>query len=109
MPNYADKLKNLRKDNGLTLEDVAKKLHTTKATVQRHESGVIKNVPYDMIIQYASLYGVRPESFFTDEPYIAMDESTKVRAELSTITKTMDEIQLDRLLLYAKMLKQYKE
>lgn len=107
MPSYNEKLKELRLKNGLTLEDVAKRLHTTKATIQRHEAGVVKNVPYDMLIKYASLYGVRPEWLFADESI--SDKDSDIIAEISTISKTMDEEQLNRLLLYAKMLKQYKE
>jgi transcriptional regulator with XRE-family HTH domain len=43
----------------MTLKEVASKLQTTEATVQRYES-TIKNIPYDVIEKYAEIFNVTP-------------------------------------------------
>lgn len=55
------RLKQKRQESGLTLALVAVKLEQTEATTQRHESGGIKNIPYEKICAYADLYKTTPE------------------------------------------------
>ena len=54
------KLKELRKAKGLTLEDVAKALSTSKQTIHRYENGVISNIPHDKIRRLAEVLDVSP-------------------------------------------------
>ncbi len=54
------KIKDARLKKGLTLSRVAKHLGVSSATVQRYESGEIKNIKYDIIIRLAELYNVTP-------------------------------------------------
>ena len=44
MPFMRDRLKKRRLDMGLTLEEVARELDVERPTVQRYESGKIKNI-----------------------------------------------------------------
>lgn len=53
-------LKNLRKSRGLTLEDLALRIGTSKQTVQRYETGAISNVPPEKIEALAAALGVTP-------------------------------------------------
>ena len=46
-------LKALRKERRLTLEELAKRLGTSKQTIQRYENGVIANVPPEKIEKLA--------------------------------------------------------
>lgn len=57
LPN---KLKELRKAKGLTLEEVAKALETSKQTIHRYENGVISNVPHEKIKKLAEVLSVNP-------------------------------------------------
>lgn len=58
---WNERIHDLRKEHGLTLKEVATKLGVTEATAQRYESRKgIKNIPYDIIIEYAKLFGVSP-------------------------------------------------
>lgn len=56
----ANKLKELRQKRGLTLEQVAEKLGTSKQTIHRYENGVIANIPHDKIEKLASVLGTAP-------------------------------------------------
>lgn len=55
-----EKIKSLRKQKDMTLEDVAKKVGVSRQTIQRYESGVISNIPYDSIMRLAKAFNVHP-------------------------------------------------
>ena len=55
-----NKLKELRRKAGLTLEELAEKLGTSKQTIHRYENGVIANIPHEKIERLASALGVSP-------------------------------------------------
>lgn len=53
-------IKNRRLELGLTLEDVANALGVSEATVQRYESGDIKNIKHDTIAHLAEILKCSP-------------------------------------------------
>ena len=53
-------LKALRKERHLTLEELAKRLGTSKQTIQRYENGIIANVPPEKIEKLAEALAVTP-------------------------------------------------
>ena len=55
-----ENLKKRRFELNLTLEEVAKRLNTSKPTIQRYESGVIDNVPFDKVEQLAEVLQTTP-------------------------------------------------
>lgn len=54
------RIKELRLQNGLTLEEVAKTVGVAKATVQRWESGLIANMKRDKIVALAKALHTTP-------------------------------------------------
>lgn len=56
----SNKLRTLRKIRGLTLEEVAERIGTSKQTVQRYENGVIANVPSDKVEALADILNTTP-------------------------------------------------
>ena len=89
------KIKQLREDAGLTLEEVGKRIGVSRATVQRYESGVILEIPKDKIKLLAELFNVHPGYIMgwtaetiderkigdmvvdiSDRPYITLRETT---------------------------------
>lgn len=56
----ASKLKALRKEKGLTLDELAAKLGTSKQTIHRYENGIISNIPHDKVQALAEALGVAP-------------------------------------------------
>ena len=55
-----DRIKVLREKFGLTQEELAEKLGTTKQTIFKYETNVITNIPSDKIEKMAELFGVSP-------------------------------------------------
>lgn len=55
-----EKIRSLRKQRNMTLEDVAKRVGVSRQTIQRYESGVINNIPYDNIMLLAKVFEVHP-------------------------------------------------
>ena len=55
-----EKLRQLRKAHRMTLEDVARHLGVSRATVLRYETGMITNIPSDKIEIMARLFNVSP-------------------------------------------------
>lgn len=54
------RIKKLRKEKDLTLEDIGKRANLSRATIQRYESGVITNIPSDKIEIIAKALDVSP-------------------------------------------------
>ena len=58
----SNNLKKLRKERGLTLDDLARALDTSRQTIHRYENGIISNVPPEKVAKLASALGVSPSS-----------------------------------------------
>ena len=57
-----NRLKELRKKQNLTLEEVAERLGTSKQTIHRYENGIISNIPHDKIEKLAEVLMVSPSA-----------------------------------------------
>ena len=64
-----ERIKELRKEKQMTLEEVANNIHVSRATVLKYENGSISNIPTDRVHQLANLFKVsRPYLMgWTDE------------------------------------------
>ncbi len=56
----ANRLKELRKEKGLTLDALAERLGTSKQTIHRYENGIISNIPHDKVRALARALEVAP-------------------------------------------------
>ncbi len=56
----ANRLKELRKARGMTLEGLAEMLGTSKQTIHRYENGIISNIPHEKIEALARALGTTP-------------------------------------------------
>lgn len=93
LPNI---LRKRRKELGLTLAEIADKMGVSEATVQRWESGNIKNIPQGRIPKLAELLCVTPAYLMGWE-----DEATQEPKKDSLDEKQKDEIRrlFDRMSL----------
>ncbi len=55
-----ERIKALREQIGMTQDELAEKLNTTKQTIYKYEMGIITNIPSDKIEELAKLFGVSP-------------------------------------------------
>lgn len=54
------KLKTLRENKKLTLDEVAEKIGTTRQTLFKYENGIVTNIPSNKLEDLAGFYGVSP-------------------------------------------------
>ena len=57
-----EKIKHLRKEKGLSLEQLAEIIGTSRQTVHRYETGVITNIPSEKVEAMAKALGTTPQS-----------------------------------------------
>ena len=55
-----NRIKELRLQQGLTLLQLAEKLGVSESTVQRYESGHIRNLKYETMIKLSMIFGYLP-------------------------------------------------
>lgn len=60
------KFRFLRKEKGMNLEDIARELHVSKAYISMIETGK-RSLDYEMAIQMAGLFDVRPDEVFFED------------------------------------------
>ena len=67
------KLKELRKSRGMTLDELAEIVGTSKQTIHRDENGIINNVPPEKVVSLASALGTTPSELmgWDEEPAIS--------------------------------------
>lgn len=60
----ADRIRNRRLELGLSVDELAARLHKNRATVYRYESNSIKNYYHDVINSLAEALDTTPEYFY---------------------------------------------
>lgn len=69
------KLKELRKSKGMTLDELAEIIGTSKQTIHRYENGIITNVPPEKVESLANALGTTPGELmgWDSEPLTSYD------------------------------------
>lgn len=83
-----DRIRNRRIQLGLTLEQVAQKLNTSKQTIQRYETGIISNIPSDKIEALADILDTTPQYLMgweepESQPYYLDPDAAAFAQEIS--------------------------
>src|SRR5690625_4635461 len=93
--NFGERLKHVRLKRGLTLSTIGEKIGRAEATVQRYESGDIKNLKLDMIDELAKILNVNPgylmgwtdkEHLTSEYPFLPTSISAGVPLEVDALT-----------------------
>lgn len=90
---WNDRIRELRENTDITLLDVAKRLDVTEATAQRYESpNGIKNIPYEQIVKYATMFNVNPAYImgWVDEPTILPTNLSTDESELLNTFRSLN-------------------
>ena len=56
-----ERIRELRKARGMSQEEVAKAIGSTKQSVHKYESGLVSNIPKDKVETMATLFSVKPD------------------------------------------------
>ncbi len=86
-----ERMKNRRKELDLTLADIAKAVGVSEATVQRWESGKIKNLRYERIPALAAALHTTPAYLMGWEE--SPEETASSKAMLRAVVDSMTEEQ----------------
>lgn len=76
MSTLQNRIKERRLSLNLTLLDVAEQLGVREATVQRYESGEIKNIKHETIVQLAKILDCSPSYLMGWEDSLPQDSSS---------------------------------
>ena len=98
-----ERIKQRRKELGLTVDEVAERLGKNRATVYRYESNEIENLPTPILEPLARVLNTTPEYLmgWKDE------ESTPIETNRSALTKLLDQMaepEIDSMIDYAEYL-----
>lgn len=80
MCEIANKIKTRRQELGLTLEDVAQAVGVGRSTVQRWESGLIKNMGRDKIAALAEILRISPVELVPAAGVIRSEDEERLEA-----------------------------
>lgn len=92
--NKGDRIKNLRINNKMTLEEVGEKIGVSKQTLYKYENNIITNIPSDKIEGLAKVFNISPAVIMgwdkDDEQYYQDKEA----AEYAEMLRTRPEMRL---------------
>lgn len=118
MEIWHKRIKELRENSDITLKDMAKIIGVSEGTVQRYESGKIKELPYKVIEAYAEKFHVLPSYImgWTDSPdnsnytiTATVNNEESVILECYRNMSSGEKDMIKRLLDYDKRLNQAKD
>lgn len=104
------RLKSRRKELGLTLLQVAKRVGTTEATVQRWENGAVKTLRYDSIVKLADALDTTPSYLmgWEEQPvevYRYDAEENRIKKMRTELHQMIDEAPDSQLSMIAMILR----
>lgn len=83
---FSKRMKQSREKRGMTLAELGKKIGKTEATVQRYESGNIKNLKNDTIENIANALNVNPAylmGWIDEDDYEVQHRAAHLEGELT--------------------------
>ena len=105
-----DRIKDKRLSLGLTLLEVADLLGVKEATMQRYESGEIKNIKHDTIVQLSNIFKCTPQYLmgWTNDDE-TLDNQNKTHLEKYNMLNDLGKLKLDERLDELLELTKYKK
>ena len=91
---FGERIKALREQRRMTLEDVAKALNVGRATIFKYENGKISNIPPDKTEALAKLFSVSPAYLMgweKEEPD-QIDQVIPITPEARILSKGIDQM-----------------
>ena len=89
-----ERIKEQRQTTGLTLAQVAEELGVKEATVQRYESGEIKNIKHEIISKLATIFNCSPAYLMGWEDNKPDELSAKAEKDIKkALGKTLEQLE----------------
>ncbi|WP_245696668.1 helix-turn-helix domain-containing protein [Lacicoccus qingdaonensis] len=97
--SFSKRMKKARDNKKMTLAQLGKIIDKTEATVQRYESGSIKNLKNDTIVQIANALEVNPAYLmgWIDEPNTSEEENEHTKAIAAHIREDATEEEIKEI------------
>ncbi|MDD5987328.1 MAG: helix-turn-helix transcriptional regulator [Eubacteriales bacterium] len=91
MDSIGDRIRRLRFAAGLTLEDTGRAVGVSRQTVQRYESGIVKEIPRWRVLRLAALLDTTPEYLYgdTEDPQDKAKTAEDFAKEMIDATPTL--------------------
>lgn len=99
--NIGEKIKQRRKELGLTVDEVANKIGKNRATVYRYESNKIEDMPVGILIPLSHILQTTPSYLMGWEENISSAYNAKEQKKLMEIYSMLNEKGQQALLSYA--------
>ncbi|RIW10918.1 helix-turn-helix domain-containing protein [Veillonella parvula] len=105
--NKGDRIKNLRINNKMTLEEVGEKIGVSKQTLYKYENNIITNIPSDKIEGLAKVFNISPavimgwdkddEQYYQDKEAAEYAEILRTRPEMRLLLSASREISKEKM------------
>lgn len=102
MATIQERIRARRLEKGYTLLEVAEKLGVKEATMQRYESGEIKNIKHDTIVKLAEILNCAPQYLmgWIDTPFEISSSLSPIKKNLLTSFDKLNEAGQDKAVEY---------
>lgn len=112
MDNIGERIRYLRLENEMTLEELGNLVGVGKSTVRKWETGIIENMRRDKIVKLSKALKVTPEFLMgwtpkTEETERMTDRVKTYAQKISNLELTDDE--MEQVLNYAAFIKQNRK
>ena len=75
-----EKIRNLRAQNGMTMEELAQHIGVQRSAVNKYEKGIVVNLKRETIAALARTFQVSPSYFLEDDDPISQEEHALITA-----------------------------
>ncbi|MBR0380859.1 MAG: helix-turn-helix transcriptional regulator [Eubacterium sp.] len=108
----SNKIREIRKRRNMTLKQVADRLGVTESTVQRYESGNIKNLKYETMVMLADILTCSPAELMGWVGSVTLQTQRTLRPDESNLLddyNVLSDIGKNKVTTYTKNLRDVEE
>lgn len=106
-----ERIKELRKMNNLSQEELATMLGLKKAAISKYEKGIVSNMKQSVIKKMADIFGVTPSYLMCldDAPTIDINDLISEKPEMKVLLDIAKDASPEELSTYIKLIKALRE
>ena len=113
-----EKIAALRRAKGMTQQELAEKLHTTKQTIGKYEKGIVSNLPLNRIRELADALDCdpsyltgwdSPETGGEEEELLEYLEELRTRPEMRMLFDSSRHMSMDQVKAVVAMIERFRD